>query len=151
MLRPSVVCTSMRHLRAGKRDMMYARRFKAKASDGWYSSKTLLPCLLTNSVGVFFRCNAPLANFWWPRHQERQLAVLPRNVTMNQIDWYLGDILEPDEKMEMQCAPVLELEPVEVALHIWGCGPCLVPKEVVLPAVNVGTTQVSPHKLAPGC
>ena len=69
---------------------------------------------------------------------------------MNQIDWYLGDILEPDEKMEMQCAPVLELEPVEVALHIWGCGPCLVPKEMVLPAVNVGTTQVSLHNLLQG-
>ena len=66
---------------------------------------------------------------------------------MNRVDWYLGDILLPDEKMEMQCAPVLELEPVEVALHIWGCGPSLLPKEMVLPAVNFGTTQVSPPNL----
>ena len=125
---------------------MYARRFKAKASDVFVT----VTVSVGNSVGVFFRCNAPLSDFWRPRHQERQLAVLLRDVPVNQIDWYLGDILEPDEKMEMQCAPVLELEPVEVALHIWGCGPCLVPKEMVLPAVNVGTTQVSPHNLLQG-
>ena len=63
---PSAVCRLYihRHLRAGKRDVMYARKLKAKASDRWYSSKTLLPCLSANSVGLFLRCNAPLSDFW---------------------------------------------------------------------------------------
>ena len=66
---------------------------------------------------------------------------------MNEVCTNLGHILEPDQKMKVKHAPVLELKAVKICLDIFHCGPCLVVKQMALPLINVGPTQVSPDDL----
>ena len=59
-----LVCTSIQHLRAGNREVMYARRLTTKASVGWCSRRTFVLYLSANSVHVFLSASTWLSDFW---------------------------------------------------------------------------------------